>query len=433
VHSLQKRFQDYIHSNHLLEKGEKVLLAVSGGLDSMVMAQLFVEEGIEISLAHCNFGLRGDESDGDEAFVMRWADSHQINCFVKSFDLAGGSTQLEARNVRYQWFDELLKEHKLGKIATAHHLNDSLETVLINLSRGTGIKGLTGISIQNDHIVRPLLFATKEELHTYAMDVGLKWREDSSNQKMDYDRNLIRHEVVPELMKLNPSLLRTFRLTSERIDHASTIVSLKVKEISNQYLIEESGGWRLDLDWVSNGSDELVLAELLSPFGVNYVTAKEIFAVRGKSGKSFPVDNWLITMDRSTIFIDSNKLLEFQELVIDAVGSYELGENCFEISKIEKEDVEFSSNNVAFFDAKTLDFPLKVRPWVEGDKFQPMGMKGNKKVSDFLIDEKIPVSKKKKVLVLESNRNIAWVIGHRIGDPFKITDHSKAVLKITFN
>ena len=397
----------------------------------MVMARLFLDEGIPVSLAHCNFGLRGDESDADEAFVMKWADNHHINCFVKAFDLGSGSIQLKARNARYEWFSELLLEYNFNKIATAHHLNDSLETVLINLSRGTGIRGLTGISMHNDKVVRPLLFASKEALHTYAMDLGVEWREDSSNQKTDYDRNLIRHEVTPVLMKLNPSLFQTFSLTSERVNHANAIVNLKVEEIVNQYLHQEKDGWKLDLDWISNGSDELVLAEVLSSFGVNYVTAKEIFEARGKSGKSFPVENWLITMDRSTIYFDPNDDLDFDELVIDSEGEYKVGERIFEISKIDKADVQFNSEYEGFFDLKSLKFPIRIRPWREGDRFQPIGMKGNKKVSAFLIDEKIPVSKKKEILILESNGEIAWVVGHRIANPFKITGQTKQVLSVT--
>ena len=185
MHSLQKQFHDFIHSNHLVANSEKILLAVSGGLDSMVMADLFLRGGYDIEIAHCNFGLRGEESHRDEAFVLEWADQNSVNCYVKSFDLKDGSIQLEARNTRYQWFSELLLEHELDKIATAHHLNDSLETVLINLTRGTGIRGASGIPLRNGQIIRPLLCASKQELYNYAMDVGLEWREDSSNRKKD--------------------------------------------------------------------------------------------------------------------------------------------------------------------------------------------------------------------------------------------------------
>ncbi|WP_370089759.1 tRNA lysidine(34) synthetase TilS [Ekhidna sp.] len=431
MHSLQKQFHDYIHSNDLVRKGEKILLAVSGGLDSMVMANLFMGEKINVSIAHCNYQLRGEESDGDEAFVMKWADQRGINCFVKSFELGDGSIQLEARNARYQWFGELIAEHKLDRIATAHHLNDSLETVLINLSRGTGIKGVSGISGKNDNVIRPLLFASKEELHSYAMDLGLEWREDSSNSKTDYDRNLIRHEVIPELKKLNPSLLRTFVSTAERLSYASQIVQRRLAEIEAQYLKKNGNGWKIELDWISDPSDELILAEMLASFGVNYATAKEVFEARGKSGKSFPVGEWFITMDRSTLFIDPDKSVSNDELMIDKEGTYNFGDSTIEISRIGKGDIQFTSNDEAYFDLSKLNFPLCIRGWKEGDRIQPLGMNGTKKVSDILIDEKVSVSQKRKVLVVESSGIISWVVGYRVSDQFKITEKTTEVLKIS--
>ncbi len=433
MHSLQKQFHDYIHSNDLVRNDEKVLLAVSGGLDSMVMAKLFLDEGIPVSVAHCNFGLRGEESYGDEAFVMKWAEDHQISCFVKSFDLGDGSIQLEARNARYKWFNELVVEHGFQKIATAHHLNDSLETVLINLSRGTGIKGLAGISTSNGKVIRPLLFASRDDLHTYAMDLRLTWREDSSNQKTEYDRNLIRKEVMPKLERLNPALLKTYVLTNERINHVGSIISRKVKEIETEYLREEKGGWRLEMDWISTGSDELILAEVLALFGVNYTTAKEIFAARGKSGKSFPTGEWFLTMDRSTIFIDPQKSEDDNELIISEEGSFNLGNGVVEVSRINMTEVHFTSESEAYFDLSKLIFPLRVRTWKEGDRFHPLGMKGSKKVSDLLVDEKVPVSQKKHVKIVESAGKIAWVVGYRVSDQYKVTDHTTEVIRVNFN
>ncbi|SNT37634.1 tRNA(Ile)-lysidine synthase [Ekhidna lutea] len=430
MHSLQKQFHDYIHSNHLIEKDEKVLLAVSGGLDSMVMAKLFMDEGISVSLAHCNFGLRGDESDADEAFVMKWADDHHINCFVKAFDLGSGSIQLEARNARYQWFNELAVEYQLNKIATAHHLNDSLETVILNLSRGTGIKGVSGIPIKNERIIRPLLFSSKQDLHNYAMDVGLEWREDSSNNKSDYDRNLIRHEVIPELEKLNISLISTFSKTAERLNYADDLIQRRVDEIKSKFLLEKSGSYELRLDWISGESDVLILAEIASVFGANYATSKEIFEARGKSGKSFPVENWLITMDRESIFIDKDHSLQLKSVKVNNTGEYLIGDLSFEISRVESDQVVFNNSEIAFFDAEKISFPLVIRSWKEGDKFQPLGMTGKKRISDLLIDEKVPITRKNKVLVVESDNQIAWVVGYRISDLYKITDQTNAFIKI---
>ncbi len=432
MQSLQKQFHDFILTNDLVKKDEKVLLAVSGGLDSMVMANLFLEENIPFAIAHCNFGLRGEESDGDEAFVMDWADKYNISCHVKAFEIGGGSIQLEARNARYQWFGELLSENRYDKVATAHHLNDSLETVLINLARGTGVKGMAGISVKNGDVIRPLLFAEREKIYNYAMQHDLEWREDSSNTKTDYDRNLIRHNVVPELLKLNPSLLKSIELTTERLAFASQIIAQKVDKIKDQYLADEKGGFNLDLNWLKKPSDELVLAEILASFGVNYVTAKEIFEARGKSGKSFPTEDWLITMDRNALFINRDGPVIIKETRIESPGVYDLEVGRVIVEMISKEEVVFGASNVAHFDASRLKFPLLIRSWKKGDKFQPLGMRGEKKVSDYLIDEKVPLAAKKSVMILETDQRIAWLIGLRMSEMFKIQDDSAEIVKVTF-
>ena len=433
MHSLQKRFHDFINTNNLLEKNDNILLAVSGGLDSMVLSHLFFQSDYDFSIAHCNFKLRGDESDEDEAFVLRWADENGINCYVKSFDVEGGSIQLEARNARYLWFNQLLLEYGLDKIVTAHHLNDSLETSLINLVRGTGIKGVKGIATKSDKVVRPLLFATRKEIYTYAMDKGLDWREDSSNKKTDYYRNMIRLEVVPVLEKLNPSLIRTYFQTIERLNYTSNLIENQVKLIKAKYFSVYGEGKRLDLSWVVNDFDVILLAELLSEYGVNYITCKEIFGARDKSGKSFPTNEWLITVDREAIFIDPIVKKNFEEVEITGLGLAESDQFTLKLEEVLNEEVEFGNNYIAYFDRGSLEFPLRLRPWREGDKFQPLGMSGQKKVSDLLIDEKVPISLKQSILVLESSNEIIWVIGYRISDRVKITKGTKTVVKAAFN
>ncbi|WP_462248121.1 tRNA lysidine(34) synthetase TilS [Ekhidna sp.] len=432
MHSLQKQFHDFIKTNDLVNKGEKILLAVSGGLDSMVMAELFRLSEIPFAIAHCNYGLRGDESDGDEAFVMSWAEKHHVNCFLKAIDLGDGSIQLAARNARYQWFNELCVEHGFNKIATAHHLNDSLETALINLSRGTGVNGISGISVSNNQVIRPLLFATKSELNDYAMDINLEWREDSSNSKTDYDRNHIRHDIVPQLMKLNPSLHSTFKLTSERLNHAKNIISRRVDEIVSNYLTDSGNGWQLALSWIESTSDELILSEILVPYGVNYITAKEIFEARSISGKHFPTQDWLVTIDRGRIFIERVDIGEDIDMELPNLGDYALGNAKLVVEEVSPINVEFGDLNIGHFDMDAIEFPLRVRRWEKGDRFQPLGMKGEKKVSDFLIDEKVPLSVKKSVLVVESAGEIIWVVGKRISENYKIKSNTSEALKLTF-
>ena len=433
MHSLQKQFHDFINTHQMTGKNEKVLLAVSGGLDSMAMCNLFLKAKIAFAIAHCNFRLRGDESDGDEAFVMEWAHHHDINCFVKSFDLGEGSIQLEARKARYEWFQELVVEHGFDKVATAHHLNDSLETLLINLSRGTGFKGITGVPVISENVIRPLLFASKRELTAYAIEEKIEWREDSSNEKDTYDRNHVRHHIVPELEKLNASLLKSFSSTNERLRYGAQIISEKVNEMRAKHLFEEkAGGFRLSLGWMKAAADLVILAEILSDFGVNYATSKEIHSSLGKSGKSFPAGEWFITMDRDSLFIDGEESPSI-EIRVNEIGTYAMGISRLTFKFTEKESIVFGSDDEAFFDYGRLKFPLTIRTWREGDRFQPLGMKQSKKVSDLLIDLKIPLAKKKQIYVLECDREIAWVIGYRISEKFKISDGTQKVLKVSKN
>lgn len=429
---LQKQFHDFIHSNHLIEKEEKVLLAVSGGLDSMVMAHLFAQENIEVAIAHCNFGLRGKASDLDEGLVMQWADRKGLSCYVKSFDLKGSSIQLGARNARYAWFRALSKEHGFDKIATAHHLSDSLETSLINLVRGTGPNGIKGISVRNGKIIRPLLFAEKRHLHDYAMEMGLEWREDASNQHVDYDRNRIRLEVLPQLQLINPSLLKTFSHTAERLNFAAAIVGQRVKMVRESYLKEETSGWSLSLDWMNEPSDQLILAEVLSEFGINYPTSKEIYASRSQSGKSFPSEEWFITTDRNALYIDPVGDSKRTNVKIEKEGSLSGFGGIFSVEKVNRQAMNFDSKLKAYLATELIDWPLVIRTWKAGDKIQPLGMRGRKKVSDLLIDAKIPMSKKKDVLVVEINEEIAWVIGLQISEKFKVSEATEAITKLEF-
>jgi tRNA(Ile)-lysidine synthase len=431
VHPLQKRFHDFIKEKQLISSNDKVLLAVSGGLDSMAMATLFLNAKFNFSIAHCNFGLRSEESDGDEELVKKWADSNTIERFVKKIDLGDDSVQLAARNARYQWFDELIQEFNFNKLATAHHLNDSLETSLINLIRGTGIKGIGGIKPKIGIVVRPLLFVSKEELRSYALEVGLSWREDSSNTKNDYDRNLIRNVIVPKLKELNPSLSETFRNTSERLQLTNQFLQQKVEEVKNTFLKEENNLIELRIDWIRTDSDFLILSEIVSAFGFNYITSKEIHAAIGKSGKVFSSKEFELSIDRSSIFIRKTIETKNEEVQILDTGNYKIYDHKLDVSISDRQGLDFaSSKNIVFLDAAKIQFPFTVRKWKKGDRFRPFGMKGTKKVSDYLIDKKVPLALKNKVLVMTQRDNIVWLIGYQISENFKIDEETESVLRI---
>lgn len=429
MHPLQKRFQNYIEEFQLVESSDKVLLAVSGGLDSVVMMDLFHDAGIPIGVAHCNFGLRGADSDHDERFVIDKTQERDIDCYVKSIDLGGESIQLAAREKRYQWFDELSRVHSYTKIATAHHLDDSLETTLLNLVRGTGLEGLKGISNKRDNIIRPLLFATKEELMNYAEDQGLEWREDASNQKSDYDRNKIRLKVLPLLKELNPSLLKTYANSKERFQHAQSIVEKEISRVRRDHFNDKEQ--MLDLSWVEEPKDLILLSSILSEFGVNYTTAKEIFDSIGDSGKQFPVDDLTIIMDREGLFITKDVERDIENVEIMQWGTHQWGDLRFKIESVELGSQSLNQGkNVALLDVKKVGLPLTIRAWKNADRFQPLGMKGSKKVSDFLIDNKVPLAHKDRIAVVEQDSEILWLAGYRISEKFKVTDGSSEAIRI---
>ncbi|MEM6813384.1 MAG: tRNA lysidine(34) synthetase TilS [Bacteroidota bacterium] len=433
---LQKQFHNFILRNRLLKKEEKVLLAVSGGLDSMVMLELFRETNFGIAVAHCNFGLRGQASDEDEDFVSEWMRRKGIACFVKKIELPEKSIQTEARKKRYEWFGELCQEEGYQKIATAHHLNDCLETTLLNLTRGTGVKGLAGIPVENEQIIRPLLFATKKELLFFAQEKGLLWREDASNAKTDYHRNKVRLKVIPTLQEINPSLEGTFKNTHERLNLLADFLHQQTQKTLELYFnqIEKE----LNLSWITAHTDLLILYEILSNYGFNYVTTKDIFEARSHSGKVFETLEWKVLMDRDSLFLRKSTTHEYKEVWIDGEGTYKIGFGRsleVQLQKLRRgknslKNLMVKDKNIALLDRSKLTFPLRVRRWKLGDQFQPLGMQGSKKVSDLLIDLKVPVAKKEQVLVLVSGNEIAWIIGYRISDRFKIQERSEEMVKV---
>ena len=429
MHAAQKQFHEFIEQKKLIKKDDKVLLAVSGGVDSMVMADLFLNSKFAFAIAHCNFGLRGEASDGDEIFVKEWVEAHKVDSYRKRFKLGKGSTQLNARNARYEWFEWLLSKEGFDKLATAHHLNDSLETLLINLIRGTGIKGLSGITPSSGSIIRPMLGLAKREILGYAASSGLKWREDVTNKEVDYDRNLIRHEVIPVMERLNPSLLQTYAYTHERLNMSRVFIHSKVNDIRSSCLKKDGSAFKLDLLWIESDFDLLLLAEILADYGVNYKTSKDVFYSRKSPGKIFLTASWKLFIDRDCLYIRKNDEESLFEQTITQSGDYRISGGILSIRSKKVDEISLKSDNkMGFFDAAKAAFPMNLRVWREGDRFQPLGMKGKKKVSDFLIDQKVPLAKKQDQMVLTHDDQIVWVVGQRVAEPYKVTDQTKMVL-----
>ncbi|MCP4458593.1 MAG: tRNA lysidine(34) synthetase TilS [Cytophagales bacterium] len=431
-----ERVRAFIENKKLANTTQKILVAVSGGVDSIVLVHLLKELAHDVAVAHTNFQLRGEASDKDEQFVKDWCESNGVVCHARRVNTAGVadqqgiSIQMAARELRYSWFEELLEEHNYQKIATAHHLNDSLETVLLNLTKGTGIRGLAGIPAVNERLIRPLIEITKEEILAYAKERDLKWREDTSNADSKYQRNFIRNEVVPLLRNINPSLLETFKSTSDRICGANELIQEMVNTIRNENFNTE-GEERLNMLWFDGSAGHLViLSELLRPFGVSYSLACEI-GEGHESGKVFLTTSHTILYDRDQLIFTKNENLVSEPLEITKPEeTFVWGNWKITVNMVNPEDAVFGDEQVAHFDASKAIIPITVRFWQEGDWFIPLGMTGKKMVSDFMIDNKIPLTFKSKIPIFDSGSKIMWIGGYRVDDRYKVGEETKEVVRV---
>ena len=435
-----KKFNSFITDHQLFKSEDKILLAVSGGMDSMVMTHLFYKAKLNFAIAHCNFGLRGEESDEDELFVKKITKKLKIPFYSESFETENFaesekiSIQMAARVLRYEWFNKLLIKENFQFIATAHHLNDTIETVLFNMVRGTGISGLHGILPKINNIIRPISFANKEEIYDYIVENQLSWREDSSNQSIKYQRNLIRNEVVPLLKTINPNLDNTIQQTVEKIGAVERIFNNYIKETEKKIGRFEHGAFFISIEkLLAEAEGQFILSEILKPFNFSFLQSKDIFSVFGaEPGKQFESPTHLMVKDRDQLVITPKSIEKYRSGIIEVDDEGFTNEiYSLKIKKVARENVKISSDRkIAMLDFDKLIFPLKVRRWKEGDWFCPLGMNKKKKLSDFMIDEKIPLNLKEKIWVITSNGSIVWIIGSRIDDRFKITDKTTQVYYI---
>ena len=446
---LYNRFNIHFEQTFPNLGNKKFLLALSGGIDSMVLLDLLSKMGVELSLAHCNFKLRGKESDTDESFVRSIAIKYDLMLDVKVFDtktyasVHKCSIQMAARDLRYNWFQELLNEKGFDYLITAHHANDNLETFLINLSRGTGIDGLCGIPEKSDSILRPLLPFSKSEIIDYAKEHNLKWREDQSNQDSKYLRNKIRKELVPLLKELNPSFLESFTITltnlkgtKEIVDHRMDLVRDKVIE---KDATRDKKIIRFKVEELLEFSDNSAyLYQLFYPYGFHQWNDIRALLV-SQSGKQIFSETHRLIKNRDYLLLseisesqsDSIKrdIYEKENLVSLNGASLKMETiNLPVINEISKFDHQPDQAN---FDKDLLTYPLTVRKWEKGDYFYPIGMKGKKKLSKFFKDEKYSLLDKENIWLLCSGRDIVWIIGKRMDNRFKISDKTKTILKAT--
>lgn len=436
-------FEKHIEENKLFTHDDKVLLTVSGGVDSMVMMSLTAAAGYRFGVAHCNFQLRGKESDEDEVLVEHEAKRYGAEFFNKRFDTTGEmertgeSMEMAARRLRYAWFRELCDEHGYTVIAIAHHSNDSIETFFINMLRGTGLRGLTGITTQVGRVVRPMMFATRKDIHDYAVAHRIPFREDSSNRSTKYLRNKVRIGLVPMLKEINPQFTTIMRRNISRLSQAQDFITSAINIVKGESLEQQGDIYRLK---VANIRPTLprnyVIYEILnSEFGFkgDVVDALCHALDSDATGRRFYAREWVAVVDRGDVVVAAVTEDDSCETIVEksTMRSYAGGSVLYyEYCNIDFIDNLNQGDNVALLDADKLKFPLKVRRWQEGDWFVPFGMSGRKKLSDYLIDKKVSMAEKSRQFVLMSGDDIVWVIGRRLDDRFAITRKTENVLKV---
>ena len=431
-----EKLQQHIADQFPFLKESKLLIAISGGLDSVVLTQLLHSLGFDISLAHCNFNLRALESDTDETFVKNLGKELSLCTYTTRFDTKEyakthkTSTQIAARALRYAWFKELQEEHHFNYVATAHHLDDNLETLIINLSRGTGLEGLTGIPPINKTIVRPLLIFSRQEILDYAKAQHISWREDQSNASTKYVRNKIRHQIIPVLKEINPNLLDSFQKTSSYLQGSQQIIDESMCQIGKSIsTTDRYGNLAFDIAKLKKlPNPKAYLFELLKSY--NFTEWNDIVhLLQAQSGKQ--------------VFSESHRLLKDRDVLLltklsqpSALSIIEITEGTREVmipvhlTFVKSFQIEESTSNTICLDSNKLTFPLTVRRWQQGDYFYPLGMQGKKKLSKFFKDEKYSLLDKENTWLLCSEHQIVWIIGKRQDRRFNANRDTTDFLKI---
>ncbi len=433
------QLQSFIKQHALFLKEESVLLAVSAGRDSVVMARLFKAAGFRFGIAHCNFNLRAEESLLDERFTEELADELEVPFYTHRFDTMEYasanhiSVQMAARDLRYEWLEKIRNEFDFQYIAVAHHQNDVIETMLLNLIRGTGISGMHGILPKKGKLIRPLLFLSRDEIDELVQKEAYSYREDSSNLSVKYSRNKLRLEVIPVLKQLNPALEQTFEANRKRFAELELLLDLRVQEIKKSIFIE-----------IADDEFEISIAELkklnplntllyglFHPYGFTETVLNDLSnAWDGKPGKVFYSAGFQLLLDRGRIILSKVNSEKAEDAVIESDSLHCIwNKQKFECKIVPIDQFELNKNqNIAQLDYDLLSFPLKLRSWKNGDHFQPLGLKQKKKLSDFFVERKISLNHKKDIAILENkNGDIIWLAGLRVDERYKVSRNTKKV------
>ncbi|MBE6342470.1 MAG: tRNA lysidine(34) synthetase TilS [Lentimicrobiaceae bacterium] len=457
-----KEFKNFVEKNNLIEKGDKILLALSGGIDSMVLAKLLIlysqrtsstvnsQSQCHLSFAHCNFHLRGDDSNRDEKFVTEFAEENKIPIYIQHFDTESYakenslSIEMAARELRYSWFEELKDINNFTKVALAHHGDDQIETFLINMLRGSGIKGLKGMKPQNDFYIRPLLFSNRSQIEAFAKENNIQWVEDYTNNETIYLRNKIRHQIIPLFDEIKENARNSMNFSidclSSENDLYRSLIEEKLSMIEN---VNRDYRFVDNIHFLKNKEGKQLLFEWVRKYGFNFTQSESMYEamMNGKSGVVFYNDNGQQTTDNSLIAsVQKDRIEIFKNRFDDDEFQIQIDSQILRFSdsqilrfSVFKKNEDFKlikDSSVAQFDMDKIAFPLKIRHWKKGDRFRPLGMKGSKLLSDFFNDLGFSTYQKQKVWIMEdANGLILWVVGYRISDKVKISDSTEVIFQ----
>ena len=429
-------FKDFFRKEKI-DKSKKYLLAVSGGVDSIVLLNLFKDFRFNFSVCSCNFLLRSKESDADILFVKSICEKNKINFYQKSFETKtysvenNISVQMASRDLRYRWFNELLKKNKYDFLVTAHHRDDNIETILFNFIKTTGYKGISGISKKSKKIIRPLLDIGKKDLLKYAKNNNLRWREDKSNNENKYSRNKIRNKVIPILSEINESLGKSILESTKRINKVEEFIDYHIKKFKEKYVSYNSNFIEIKKSFLDEGNYSLLIYDFLRDYGFNYDQISQLMqSINKNNNQKFYSKKYILSNDRDSFFIFDSSFKNKINIEIKSLGEILIGDIKLSISRYEKDNfiLNKSSSN-AQLDYEKVLFPLTLRNYKEGEKFIPLGMKKNKKISSFLSDAKVSwYDKNNQLVVVDSNNKIIWLVGHQINNEFRVFNKTKTIL-----
>lgn len=441
IEEFKARFLNALKNQCGITMPQRLLVAVSGGADSVALLHLLKHAGADCVAAHCNFSLRGAESDGDELFVRELCNKLNVVCIVKRFDTKGYanhkgiSIEMAARELRYRWFSEIMQAENINVVATGHHGHDAIETFFLNLARGTGIKGLTGIAWKRGEVVRPLLFAQASEIIAYCRDCQLVYCTDSTNADVAILRNKIRHQIIPLFNQINPAFFQTMQHNMGLLKEVFDVFSNEIEVFKEQFVASTEDGLLIPISKVKeHPKKKSLLFEVLSPYGFNSAVVDEIVkGLDATPGRQYFSDSHRLVRDRYNLILTDITDEQKRSFYLQA-GETDIYEPVkLKIREFDKDvDFQFSTNpKIAHFDADLVDFPLELRKWHKGDFFQPLGMAGFKKLSDFFINEKYSLIQKENLWLLISNSDIIWIVGKRLDNRYKVTQNTKRILEVS--